>query len=172
MKKVLFIFALLGAAVVSSFAQTTSASTAHQSGKFSVGFEGGLPIGNASDAFNAVIGGSIKYEFNTFTNTYLTISAGYNAFFTKSFLRDLGVKSSTGFIPVKAGIKYYSSDGFFVEGESGIVFSTESGGGHAFVYSPGIGYAFNGGFEAGIRYEGWVNVGTIGQVSLRLAHRF
>ena len=62
---------------------------------------------------------------------------------------------------------------FFLEGQLGVVFSTESGGGSAFAYAPGIGYTFDGGFEAGVRYEGWPKDGfTTSQIGFRLAYRF
>ena len=41
----------------------------------------------------------------------------------------------------------------------------------AFAYAPAIG-AFVGGFEVGVRYEGWVKTGTISQVALRVAYSF
>jgi hypothetical protein len=173
MKKILFALAVLGGTALSSIAQTasTSSSPKTEGGKFSIGLEGGLPVGDVSNGFNAVVGGSLKYEFPTATNTYFTISGGYSAFLTKAVLKNLGAQSSVGFVPLKAGIKGYVSDGVFLEGQLGVVFSTENNGGHAFVYSPGLGYTFSGGFEAGVRYEGWANNGTVSQVALRLAYR-
>ena len=111
MKKVLLVLALLGGTVFSTFAQTTSSSS--EGGKFSIGIEPGIPIGDASDFYSFVIGGSIKYDHPIATNTFVTFSAGYNAFLVKSEFKDEGSKSSFGFIPLKAGIKYYASPGFF-----------------------------------------------------------
>jgi hypothetical protein len=49
----------------------------------------------------------------------------------------------------------------------------QDGGGTAFLYAPGIGYMLDGGFEAGVRYEGWSKSdGTISQIALRLAYNF
>jgi hypothetical protein len=88
-------------------------------------------------------------------------------------LKTLGVsKSGEGFIPVKAVVKYYFNEGFFGEGQVGAVFSTENGGGNAFVYAPGIGYSFKGGFETGFRYEGWSKDDIVRQLALRVAYRF
>jgi hypothetical protein len=171
MKKFLLTSALFIFVALKSFAQTTASTNG--GGKFSIGIEAGVPVGDASDGFNAVIGGSVKYELPMAAKTYFTLSAGYSAFLTKGDLTAIGVPSSFGFVPLKAGIKYYSSDGFFLEGQAGIVFSTEEGGGSAFVYAPGIGYTFNGGFEMGVRYEGWPkDGGTTSQIGLRLAYRF
>ena len=82
-------------------------------------------------------------------------------------------KSSFGFVPLKVGVKYYFDQGFFGEGQVGAAISTQSGGGTAFAYAPGIGYSFPGGFEAGVRYEGWSkDGGTTSQANLRLAFNF
>lgn len=170
MKKILFTLMVFGTAVSGGFAQTTTTSSASGGGKLNIGFEAGLPLGDVSNAYNKVIGGSIKYEAPTGKNTFFTLSAGYNSFLVKSEFKDFA--GSSGFVPIKAGIKYYSDGNFFLEGQAGVVFSTEGGGGHAFVYSPGIGYSFTGGFEAGVRYEGWVNDGTVSQLGLRLGYRF
>jgi hypothetical protein len=174
MKKLLFLTLLCGATAATSVAQTT---TPKEGGKFSIGVDAGLPTGSASDISNLTLGGSLKYEYPVAAKTFLSVSAGYSYFLYKSAVKDafsaLGTpKSGEGFIPVKAGLKYYFSPGFFGEGQLGAVFSTESGGGTAFAYAPGIGYTFSGGLEAGVRYEGWSHDGTLGQAALRLAYRF
>jgi hypothetical protein len=169
MKKVLLALLVLGVTVCSSFAQTSKS----ESGKFSIGVDPGIPVGNASDAYNFAIGGDIKYDLPIGDGAFFNVSAGYTAFLTKSVLKQLGAKSSYGFIPLKAGLKYYfTGQGFFGEAQLGAVFSTESGGGTAFAYAPGIGYSFDGGFEAGVRYEAWSHNGTMSQVALRLAYSF
>lgn len=175
MKKLLLTLIILSGTAVCCFAQeTTTVSNSSTGGgvKFSIGAEAALPVGDISNIYSYVIGGSVKAEIPTANHTFLTLSAGYNAWMVKSDLKGLLGSSSTGFVPLKAGIKYYSDSNFFLEGQAGIVFSTESDGGHAFVFSPGIGYTFNDGFEAGLRYEGWSNGGTTSQVGLRLAYRF
>jgi hypothetical protein len=166
MKKILLALLILGGTAFATFAQSKDG------GKFSIGFEAGLPVGDAHNVYSSVFGGSLKYELPIAESTFFTLSAGYNSFQVKSELKDLGFEKSDGAIPLKAGIKYYFDRGFFAEGQLGASFSTQSGGGTAFVYAPGIGYTFDGGFEAGVRYEGWSHNGTISQVGLRLAYRF
>jgi hypothetical protein len=164
MKKVLLLLTVLCGLSISSFAQSS------KQGHFSIGFEAGLPVGDASDVYNAVIGGSLKYDLPIAAKTYFNVSAGYNAFLTKDRYKPF-LGSSNGAVPLKAGLKYFADQRFFIEGQLGAAFSTESGGSTFFVYSPGVGYAFDG-FEAGIRYEGWSNNGTISQLGLRLAVNF
>jgi len=173
MKKVLLALAIIAGTAFTTFAQTKSGD----SGKFNIGVEAGLPVGDAHQVFNSVFGASVKYELPIAPSTWFTVSAGYNAFLYKSEVKDafkaLGQdRSVEGFVPVKVGVKYYIEQGFFAEGQLGAAFGTRSGRGTAFDYAPGIGYTFDGGFEAGVRYEAFSKNGTISQIGLRLAYRF
>ena len=158
---------------ISSFAQLKpdSLSAAKHRIRLNIGVDAGLPTGSVSEVYNFVLGGSAKLEVPTITDTYLTITAGYTAFFIKGSLKSNGAPSTSNFVPLKAGVKIYT-DNFFFEPQAGIVWSTEHDGGHAFAWSPGIGYSLNNGLEFGARYEGWTNGGTIGQISARIAYRF
>jgi len=171
MKKLLLTFTVLSLIAVSTYAQAPD-SASKRGVAFSVGLEAGFPVGDISNIYGFVLGGSVKLELPTAPQAFFTLSAGYNSFMVKGLVKDaLGI-SSTGFIPLKAGLKYYASQGFYLEGAAGIVFSTESGGGHAFAFSPGLGYTLGNGLELGIKYEGWSNEGTTGQIAARIAYRF
>ena len=170
MKKFLLALVLLSGAAFSSFAQSSSST-----GKFSIGLEAGLPIGDIKDAGGKLfIGGSLKYDQPIGSYTFITLSAGYSTFRGKSGIR------SFGFVPVKAGIKYFFTEGFFGEGQIGAAFSTQGGagggnaigGGTAIAYAPGFGYNFNTNIEVGVRYEAWYKDGTISQIGLRTAYKF
>jgi hypothetical protein len=163
MKKVLLATILFVGVAVSSFAQS-------KDGKFSVGVEAGVPVGNASNAYNFVIGGSLKYDLPIATSTNFTVSAGYSSFLGKTIVT---VKiPAAGFVPLKAGIKYFFASTFYGEGQLGAAFSTQSGGGTAFAYSPGIGFQFSKNVDLGVRYEAWSKNGTTSQVAARLAYSF
>lgn len=171
MKKFLFALVLLSGAALSSFAQSSSST-----GKFSIGLEAGLPVGDIKDAGGKLfIGGSLKYDHPIATGTFFTISAGYTSLsFKEVTVPGLGTikPGSVGFVPVKAGIKYFLAESFYGEAQLGAAFSTESGGGTAFAYAPGIGYVLGGGVDLGVRYEGWSKNGTVSQVAARLAYSF
>jgi len=163
MKKFLLATVLFVGVAVSSFAQS-------KDGKFSVGVEAGLPVGSTSNAYNFVIGGSLKYDLPIATSTNFTISAGYSSFQGKTIA---GFKfPAAGFIPVKAGIKYFFAPEFYGEAQLGAAFGTKSGSGTAFAYSPGIGYKFSDVVDLGVRYEGWSNNGTVSQIAARLGFSF
>jgi hypothetical protein len=170
MKKILLALFVLGVTACSSFAQTTKSSDV---AKFSIGVDAGLPIGTTSDVYSFAIGGSLKYDMPIGSGAFVNLSAGYQSFMVKSALKNAGFPSSSGFVPIKVGLKYYfEGQGFYGEGQLGVAFSTESGGGKAFAYAPGIGYTLDGGVDIGVRYEAWSNNGTVSQIALRLAYGF
>jgi hypothetical protein len=172
MKKFLLALVLLSGAAFSSFAQTSK-----EGGKFSIGLEAGLPVGSYKDVSSFVIGGSLKYDHPIAENTFVTGSAGYNKFISKSDFKDIGY-SFYG-IPVKVGVKYFFAESFYGEAQLGAAFTrasadnTPSSSKTAFAYAPGIGYSFGGGVDLGVRYEGWaISGGTISQIAARLAYSF
>lgn len=169
MKKILLAAALLVGVSFTTFAQSND-----EGGKFSIGLEGGVPVGDASDAYNAVVGGSLKYQLPIATSTSFTISAGYSAFLGKDNYLNLGIKApSYTAVPIKAGLKYHFSEGFYGEGQVGVAIGTKSGAKTGFAYAPGVGYDFGGGVDIGVRYEGWAySGGSISQVAARLAFSF
>jgi len=169
MKKILLLLVVLCAVAFNTFAQMSKSDNV---GKFSIGIDPGLPVGSASDVYNFALGIDLKYDIPIATSTFFNVSAGYTAMFTKSDLKAIGFKSTYGFIPVKVGLKYFVNEGFFVEGQIGATFSTESGGGTAFAYAPGIGYKFSDAVDAGIRYEGWSHDGSLSQIGLRIGFSF
>ncbi len=73
--------------------------------------EAGLPVGNISKAYNFVIGGSLKYALPIAESTAFTISAGYSSFQGKTILGTFKIPAA-GFVPVKAGIKYFLAESF------------------------------------------------------------
>lgn len=163
MKKVLLATMLFVGIAVSGFAQKGGS-------KFSVGVEAGIPVGTVSNFHNLFIGGSLKYDAPIAAATNFTLSAGYTSLQGKTVS---GVKvASAGYVPVKAGIKYFFADAFYGEAQLGAAFSTQSGGGTAFAYSPGIGYKFSDVIDLGVRYEAWSKNGTVSQIGARLGFSF
>lgn len=182
MKKILLLSVLICLISGKLFAQNSSAGTS-EGGKFSIGIDAGLPVGTSHDVYSFAIGGDIKYASQVAPDFAVSISGGYTELIGKTFSYNYsdanssvsfgGTTSNIGVIPVKVGGRYTANGttGFFIEGQVGAAFITQHVG-TAFIYAPGIGYSFAGGFEAGARYEGWVKDGTIGQVALRLAYSF
>lgn len=170
MKKILLLLVVLSAAAFNSFAQM---SKSDNSGKFSIGIDPGLPVGDASNFSSFAIGGDLKYSIPAAENFDVSLSAGYEVFLGKSIGGGLGKFDNLKGIPVKLAGRYNfdGSTGFFGEVGFGAAF-IQDGGGTAFLYAPGLGYAMDGGFEVGVRYEGWSKNGSISQIGLRLAYSF
>ncbi|MFD0750719.1 outer membrane beta-barrel protein [Mucilaginibacter calamicampi] len=171
MKKVLLATLLFVGVAATSFAQ--------DGGKFSIGVEAGLPVGEISDTHSFAIGGSLKYDLPIASDLAFTASAGYTSFQGKTSTIQYGASSITakwpafGYIPVKAGIKYNLASALYAEAQVGAAIGTESGSKTAFVYAPGLGFKFSDAVDLGVRYEGWsANGGTISQIAARLGFSF
>lgn len=171
MKKVFLLTAIAGLFAFSSVkAQKDVAMTGP---KLGIGAEFAFPMGKFGDAYNLGYGGSLLYQHPVAANLNLTGSAGYLSFKAKD---EFGGGTS-GSIPVKAGARYFVAENFYIGGELGAAFSTETGGKTAFAYAPGIGIEFpvsdGGAIELGGRYEGWsANSNTSSFIGLRLAYNF
>lgn len=173
---------------------TCLAQNSHPEGKFSMGIDYGIPMTDydsyyKNDLFKYGIGGSLNFDIPTSaSNFYVTLSGGICSFqandktaaLIKALYLDRGATSEE-FVPLKAGIKYYFSKGFFGEIQAGIVIHPGptvefiSNSDRSVAYSPGIGYCFNNGIEIGARYEVWKMGGTLGnmsQLGIRVAYAF
>ena len=98
---------LISIALVLGLVCITNVSHA-QNGRFSVGAEVGLPIGNFADATSLGVGGTLRYEYPVNDNLALMLTAGYLTFSGKTVGGfDLG---SWGMIPAQVGAKYYFTE--------------------------------------------------------------
>jgi len=174
MKKLLLSLALVAGLGLAANAQTEGAVK-----KLSVGAEFGFPTGDGSKD-NFIVGGSLQYEHPVASSFNITLSGGYLSSMitgdTKKAAEVLGLKTSYGFVPVKAGGKYYFGGNFYGAAELGATFATTSGGGTAFTYAPGLGASFSiadkSSLDFGVRYESWSNNGTASFIGLRAAYAF
>jgi hypothetical protein len=174
----------------SAKAQTTSpASTSSNSSngvRLSIGVDAGLPTGNISNYYDWNIGGSVQADIPVVSNKlFVTVNAGYDNYIAKTID---GVKGTNiQLLPVKAGLKYFIVDGFYVQGEAGAAFALNKNDvgfneSAAFIYAPQVGYQFNIGgknfIDAGVRYQGstdFVSNNSNSQVNfvgLRVAYGF
>lgn len=115
MKKLVVMLALIAASVSFASAQ----------GRFSVGPEVAIPMGDFGDAVGVGIGGSLRYEAPINDNLSWTGTVGFISFSKKSFDDGFGDEYdySASIIPIQAGIKYYfteSFNGFYVGAEAGL----------------------------------------------------
>ncbi len=152
----------------------SSNAQAQTNPRFGVGLNAGAPT---QSGYNFAIGADLRYQFDVDKQLSIPITAGY----THISGDDIQIAGTTykvnfGYIPVKAGLKYFFSDsgtGAYGLAEAGAAFGTESGAGTSFVYSPVLGYSWGSGLDLGVKYEGLSKNGVNnGYVGLRLAYGF
>jgi hypothetical protein len=169
MKKLLLSIVAVVAISSASFAQ----------GRFSVGAELGLPMGDFGDAAGIGFGGSLRYEGTINDNLNWTGTLGYLTFSEKD---NSGLKVSM--IPVQAGVKYYfteSFSGFYGAAELGVhmvkskfegeffgVPVSVSESSTEFSFAPALGYHL-GAVDVALRYQ---IVSDANYLGVRLAYVF
>jgi hypothetical protein len=174
-------------------AQTAPAGAATSTGSngvvFSVGVDAGLPTGNLSNGYNWNIGGSVQADIPVVPQQlFVTINAGYNSIQGKTNAYGTGLTATNiQLLPVKAGLKFFPVNHFYIQGEAGAAFLLNKAdvgfdNSAAFIYAPQIGYQFPLGhkryLDAGVRYEGSTNFTSnndnsqVNFVALRLAYAF
>ena len=150
-----------------------------------IGAEIGLPSGNFAGVSGIGVGASIKSDLPIAAELALTLNAGYMNFFGKR--NQLFNVQDMTYIPAKAGLKYWLSEGFYAEGQLGAALPLKDGQKTLFTWSPGIGNQFKisdkNKLDLGIRYEGWTgkndsniigisSSNTKGFVGIRFAYVF
>lgn len=164
MKKVILSLAIVALAAVSANAQSKD-NKSMQSLRFSVGVNAGFPV-SPSGSKGFIIGGDAQGEYAATPELGITLSAGY--------LNQSYKGISSGMVPVLAGIRYYFSDRkVYANAQAGLSFSTETGGGSAFSYAPGVGYYVTDNIDLGVKYLGSSKSGvSSGSILLRAAYNF
>lgn len=172
---------LLFIAVACALLSTNVASA--QNGRFSIGAEVSLPMGDFGDAVGIGVGGSLRYEIPMGDNLGLTATAGFLSFSAKE---TDGITETM--IPVQLGAKYYfqeQQEGFYGMVEVGIHSMTiktpaydfgiiqipsESVSETDLSYAPEVGYHLAN-FDIGVRYQMIATTGsTTSYLGLRLAY--
>jgi hypothetical protein len=165
MKKSTKIIASAVAAVALFFSVNANA----QSPKFGIGLNVGVPT---SDAYGVAIGGDLRYQFDIDKQLSVPLTAGYTRLVGKE-IGNTGIDfPSYGYIPVKAGLKYFfdtTGSGLYGLAEAGAGFAVGNYSGTEFVYSPALGYSWSNGLDLAAKYEG---IGNTGYAGIRLAYGF
>ena len=176
MKKLILLTAIAG---IFTFSTVKAQDAAMSGPKLGIGVEFGFPMGDFGDVSKFGVGGSLTYQHPIADKLNLTGNAGYLSFQGKDYeLLGTTVKGGNfGYVPVKAGLRYFLAENIYVGGELGAVFATGDGAsGTAFAYAPGVGVEFpvadKSTIELGGRYEGWSNDGTLSFIGVRLAWNF
>jgi len=171
---------LLAASSFSAMAQDKKEEKPAVKTRLSGGLEAGLPLGDLSKSHDYTLGAALQVEVPVSSDKlYVTGNAGYAHFVGKSAVPDLNV------VPVKAGLRVYPSDKFYLGADAGASFlvNKEIANGDksaAFVYAPNAGYVFNLGgkshLDTGVRFESTSKFHDAGKalnvLALRVAYAF
>ena len=163
MKKLIFVFAIVGFSTFNAKAQDVDNAKAS---RISIAANVGIPT---RSGYSFAYGADIQADFGVASTTFITISGGYEGYSIK------GASKTTGIIPLLAGAKFFFGDMNKVYGHAqlGYAFSTTSGGGGAFAYAPSLGYYVSPNFDIALKYLAYSKSGsTNGSVNLRFAYNF
>lgn len=161
MKKLLFIAVL----TAGSFA-----GMAQKAGIQGFKIEGGLNLAiPANNLSGASIGAGVDLlgQYGVSENFGITVDAGYTSIFPK------GGGDNLGIIPIRAGIRYYASENFYLGGKVGVGILTGGGSSTSTTaYSFGAGYMISPKLDLGASYDGYSKSGSFGLVNVRLGYFF
>ena len=164
-------------AIVIALLFSTSTYAQRASSKLGIGIDFAFPQGDFGSNVNYGVGPSVLFQSPIKTNLNFTVNVGYLRFNGDAVFAN--VKYREGFIPLKAGLRYFFSENIYGSAEAGVAISSASGSGSgtAFAYSPTLGVEFpvssKGSIDAGIRYEGWSRSnGTRSFIGLRAGYNF
>ncbi len=159
-------------------AQTTAKRASKDSKdafRVGLGLEAGYPTKNFS---NAELGGTIRLQYDLANNISLILTPGFYHFFAKDGrfqIPENGIAygNDLNIIPVKAGLKSFFAQNFYLSAEAGAGFELNHAKETKLILSPGIGYAGNKGLDLGLRYENFSgNNSSYGLIGLRIAYGF
>ncbi len=142
---------------------------------FSVGPELSFATGKFADKQSVGTGATVQVSYRVAPATDVTLTTGYLVYFGKS--AGAGIKfKSAGVLPIRAGLKYYLTEGLYGQVQTGVGFFSNNGG-TAFAFTPAMGYEFDTksgqAFDVSLKYDGYfVKSSALGAFGIRLAYKF
>ena len=117
--------------------------------------------------FGMVYGADVRAQRDFNRSISGILSIGYSEF---QHDRD-NVFADYGFVPIKFGAKVFPLQRVYITGELGSAVKQHKAQESEFIWSPGVGYAFDKGLDVGLRYEESRRRGIgSGQFALRIAY--
>jgi len=170
MKKTLL--AILGIAI---FSGAVAQKKSDDKFRFSAGPEIGFATGTLNLSHSVGIGGTIQAEINGAPSTNFTLTTGFLSYAGRKIGSGIKATAQT-IIPVKVGVKYFLSEGFYGAAQLGVGVFSNYYTGAALAYTPMLGYEFNTksgkAVDAAFKYDGYSKNGGFGSIGFRLAYRF
>lgn len=154
-----------------------AAQTKSRESKLGLGLDLAIPTGTYKNHADYGLGFSLLYQKPVADNLSITGNVGYLRFHGPAVFSD--IKYKEGYVPIKAGARYFIARYFFAATELGVTIPTANGygSGTAFAYAPGLGASFPvskaGTLDIGIRYENWSRSdGTRSFAGIRAGYNF
>jgi len=173
MKKIILIAILAG---FSCFSKVYAQNSGRGS-KLGIGADFIFPVGSFADKADFGTGVSLLFQNRIAESLRFTVGLGYLRI--NGPAQFVGVKYKEGYVPIKAGLRYFLTENIYAGGELGAAISSAngSGSGTAFAYAPGIGAEFpilnDNSLDFNVRYEGWSRSdGTRSFIGLRAGFNF
>lgn len=129
--------------------------------KVGAGLNVGIPITNLEGSSMAV-GGDLMVHYAASRQVAITGDVGYTALFAKNDGK------TTSIIPLRAGLRVYPTESFFIGGKIGAGFLSGNGSTTTTAYSFGAGVNMDNRWEIGASYDAYSKEGTIGLLNFRL----
>ncbi len=138
--------------------------------KVSIGAEFSGVIGNLNNVYSIVAGATAQIDFKIDKDAAITLNTGIVDFIGKK-IKGTNLKyRSVAAVPLLAGVKYYFVPKVYGSAQLGGTFFTNSGGGSAFTYVPGIGFQIDNNLDLLVKYTGYSDKG--GAFGIRLGYTF
>lgn len=133
-----------------------------------------MPGVASNGGYGFVFGTDFRFQHEIAPKTHFILTTGFTQFFKKNDVVGLG------YIPLKAGVKYFLGENLYTGGDLGIAFGMVKNSGRSFIWAPTIGLSFKK-FDISVKYEDasdfkFVKDGSnnnyVKQFALRLAKGF
>jgi hypothetical protein len=154
-----------------------------QDGRFKVGVNAGLPMGDAKDAFSVNLGADVAYMWKITDKFSAGATTGFSTYLAKDYtyttvvmtpyptIQEVTSKGkNASYIPVAGTAQYSLTDKFFVGADLGYAVSVGEGDG-GFLYQPKVGYQ-NEKIELYAAYKGISNDGSISSLNIGCNYKF
>lgn len=79
-------------------------------------------------------------------------------------------ETQSNIVPVKAGLRVYLGDLFYLGGEAGVAFTT--GSVTSFMYTPSMGFKFRNGIDIGVKYDNYSNYNIDDVLAVKVGYHF
>lgn len=142
---------------------SAKAQTKGRESKIGLGLDGAVPVGDYKNVADYGLGISLLYQKPVSESLSITGNVGYLRFHGPAVYNN--IKYKEGYVPIKAGARYFLLPNFYGGAELGVAIPTANGygSGTAFIYTPGLGTEFQvsktGTLDIGVRYENWTRSG-------------